>query len=114
MDFKYILNVIAPDGIVVRDMPGAQSEGALRLRAERRGAKLKCVRINIIQGVPYGQVINPTKPDEIGWVRIAEADNNYRYVDVIDLGVANGATETGDIATALNRIAAAIEKLGDK
>lgn len=111
---KYILIVTTPNGLIIRDMPGAESEGARKLRAERRGNKLMCARIVPVNGVPYGQIINPSNPTEIGWARIAEADGNTKYADVVDLGVSGGESAAGDVAAAINRLAAAVEKLAEK
>ena len=104
---RYLLIVTAPLGLIVRDMPGAESEGARKVRSERRGNKIMCARIVSIHGVPYGQVINSSNPTANEWVRIAEADLNTRYVEVVELG---DATSGGSaVADAINRLAAAVE-----
>ena len=110
---RYMLIVTAQLGLVIRDMPGAESEGAKKLRAERRGNKLMCSRIVTIAGVPYAQIINASNPNEMGWARIAEADGNTKYADVIEIGGPVVAVTSGDdgIAAAINRLAAADEKL---
>jgi hypothetical protein len=107
---QYMLIVTAPIGLIVRDMPGADSEGAKRLRTERRGKNLMCSRIITIRGVPYAQIINPSNPNASEWVRIAESDGNTKYVEVIELG-APVSNSGGDVAVAINRLAAAVEKL---
>lgn len=107
---KYLLIVTAPLGVIIRDMPGAESEGAKKLRTERRGNKIMCARIIEINGVPYGEVINPSKPNANEWVRVAEADNNTKYVEVIDLSTSGNSADSSLVA-AIKELTAVLEKI---
>jgi hypothetical protein len=81
---KLLLIVTAPDGLVVRDTPRSQTQGALRRRVEPVGAQLLAYSKHNIGGVPYARLVprNPAQPE---WVRVQEADGLTRYADVIDL-----------------------------
>jgi len=106
---KYILTVTAPSGLTVRDFPGSESEGAKKLRTVQRGAKLSCAEIITPNNVPYGRILNPSNPAEMGWVRIAEADNNTVYATIYEIPYApEPPSGDSEIAAALREIAAAI------
>jgi len=47
------------------------------------------------------------------WVRVAEADHSIEYVDVIPLNTPADSGSTA-IADAINRLAAAVERLSSK
>ncbi len=111
MEPKYMLVVKQPRGLKVRDRPAPQSMGAVEMRAEPVGKALMCYDKINIQGVDYGRLVpqNPLRPE---WVRIAEADHSIEYVEVIELETPQ---ESGrDIANAINRLAAAVERLAAK
>jgi len=101
MDEKYLLVVKVPKGLVIRDLPRPQSQGARALRTVPVGTLLYAKLIVKIEGVPYA-LINTTR-ERPEWVRVAEADGSIQYVEVIDL-----FSETD---TAIDRLSAAIESL---
>lgn len=102
---KYLLIVKVPRGIVVRDRPAPESQGAVRLRAEPVGKALQAYTIINVDGVNYAGLIpqNPSRPE---WVRVAERDGSIEYVDVIPV-----KDEESEMLSTLNRIAAALEGL---
>lgn len=104
---QFLLIVKQPRGLVVRDTPRAESEGAIRLRSEPVGKQLLAYGIHNISGVPYARLVpqNLIKPE---WVRVKEADGSIEYVDVIPL--TDGSTTVAMVA-ALDHMAEAIEKL---
>jgi hypothetical protein len=93
------LIVTAPKGLNVRCAPTAVSKV---VRSIRVGEAVDCYMLTNIDTVPYGKV----SPDKSEWVRIAEADGNTKYCEVIKLND-NGAD---DIVYVLNRIADILEK----
>lgn len=103
---KFVLIVIAENGIVVRDTPRSQTEGGIRMRAEAVGKQLLAFSIHNIGGVPYARLVpqNPQKPE---WVRVAEADGVTRYVDVAPM------TADGEAAAATEKLADAINHLAE-
>lgn len=92
------LIVKVPRGLQVRNAPTAVSKV---LRSVRVGEALDCYNIMEVNTVPYGKV----SPDKSEWVRIAEADGNVEYVDVIRFD-----TGTDGLIAVLERIARALEK----
>jgi len=108
MEAKYQLIVKVPKGIIVRDRPAPDSQGANKMRAEPVGKSLVAYTIINIGGVNYAGLIpqNPLRPE---WVRVAEADHSIEYVEVIPLSGSND-----EIAYALNRIADALIELSAK
>jgi hypothetical protein len=103
---KYQLIVKVPKGVIVRDRPAPDSQGANKMRAEPVGKSLMAYTIINIGGVDYAGLIpqNPLRPE---WVRVAEADHSIEYVEVIPL-VSN---ESNAIADAIFRLAFAVEQL---
>lgn len=106
MEQKYQLIVKVACGIVVRDRPAPESQGANKMRSEPVGKSLVAHTIINIGGVSYAGLVpqNPLRPE---WVRVAEADHSIEYVEVIEL------EKRGDVAMveAVNRQADAIENL---
>lgn len=92
------LIVKVPRGLQVRCAPTAVSKV---LRSVQVGTALDCYHIAYVDTVPYGKV----SPDKSEWVRIAEADGNVEYVDVIRF-----AEQPGSLISVLTRIAEALEK----
>jgi hypothetical protein len=92
------LIVKVPRGLQVRNAPTAVSKV---LRSVRVGESLDCYHIAYVDTVPYGKV----SPDKSEWVRIAEADGNVEYVDVVRFD-----DETDSLIAVLERIAKALEK----
>ena len=84
MQPKFLLIVIAPRGVIIRDTPRPQSEGGIQLRTVAVGKSLDCYDIHNIGGVPYGRLV-PQKPGTTEWLRIKEADGTQPLVDVIEL-----------------------------
>lgn len=109
MEPRFKLIVKAPAGLIVRDRPAPESRGAAKMRTEPVGKSLMAYTIVNIEGVDYAGLIpqNPMRPE---WVRVAEADHSIEYVEVIPLSSSDDGGN-GDIASALNRIADAIESL---
>ena len=103
---KYQLIVKVPKGVVVRDRPAPDSQGAAKMRAEPIGKSLMAYTIINIGGVDYAGLIpqNPLRPE---WVRVAEADHSIEYVEVIPLA----SSESNLIANAIFRLALAVEGL---
>lgn len=66
------------------------------------GTEMQCTAIITVNRVPYARVINPS-----GYMRLNESDGRTPHLEVIE------RTDTG-IADAINRLAAAVERLGDK
>ena len=99
---KYKLIVLVKNGVNINDRPGPDSQGALKMRSEKRGNVLYADAILNIDGVPYASLIpqNPLKPE---YLRVAERDHSIEYVEVIPL-----QASAEKIADALNRIADAI------
>lgn len=106
MEPKFQLIVKVASGVIVRDRPAPQSQGAVKMRAEPVGKSLMAYTIINIGGVDYAGLIpqNPLRPE---WVRVAEADHSIEYVEVIPL--MDMSSGSGAIAAALNRIADALE-----
>jgi hypothetical protein len=98
----YKLIVKVKNGVNINDRPGPDSQGALKMRSEKRGNVLYADAILNIDGVPYASLIpeNPLKPE---YLRVAERDHSIEYVEVIPL-----QTSADKIADALNRIADAL------
>ena len=92
-------------GVIVRDRPAPESQGAIRRRAEPVGTALNVDLTVNIDGVNYARLIpqNPLKPE---WVRVAERDNSIVYLDLYPVE----ATSDGQ-AGAINRLADAIFEL---
>lgn len=112
MTAKYLLIVKVRAGIVVRDRPAPDSQGAAKMRTEPVGKALDADLIINIDGVPYARLI-PQNPLRHEWVRVAERDRSIEYVEVIENGdVTTG--QGGDVAAAINRLAAAVEQLAAK
>ena len=103
---KFLLVVIVPKGLIIRDLPRPQSEGARERRTVPVGTELDAYSIHNISGVPYARLVpqNPQKPE---WVRVREADGSIEYVDVIDLQ----DEETGGLAQAIRLLAQALISL---
>lgn len=103
---KYLLIVKVPRGIVVRDRPAPESQGAVKMRAEGVGKALYAYTIVNVDGVNYAGLIpqNPSRPE---WVRVAERDGSIEYVEIIPLE----DNIESEIITVLNRIANALEGL---
>ena len=103
---KFLLIVIQPRGLIIRDLPRPQSEGALQRRTVPVGTELDAYSIHNISGVPYARLVpqNPQKPE---WVRVREADGSVEYVDVIDLQ----DEEEGGLARAITLLAQALISL---
>jgi hypothetical protein len=108
MDPKYQLIVKVKDGVIVRDRPAPQAQGANKMRAEPVGKSLMAYTIINIGGVNYAGLIpqNPLRPE---WVRVAEADHSIEYVEVIPLA---GDASTS-LSTAIDRHADAVENLAE-
>jgi hypothetical protein len=94
------LIVTAPKGLNVRCAPSAVSKV---VRSIRVGEAVDCYMLTNIDTVPYGKV----SPDKSEWVRIAEADGNTKYCEVIKLVTDDCEHE---IVEVLIRIAKALEK----
>jgi hypothetical protein len=107
MEPKYQL--IVRVGLIVRDAPLSQAGGGRELRRVKAGATLMCADIHNIGGVDYARLVS-TNPAVTEWVRVAEADRNVVYVDVIPLG---NSASTAVSAEAVIRLADAIEKMAD-
>jgi hypothetical protein len=109
MESKYQLIVKVSRGLVVRDRPAPDSQGARKMRAEPIGKILIAYTIINVDGVEYAGLIpqNPLKPE---WVRVAEADHSIEYVEVIPLGEsANQQISEG----AVMRLADAVENMAE-
>jgi hypothetical protein len=104
---KFMLIVKVPRGLVVRDRPAPEAQGALKMRSEPVGRALMAYGIHNIMGVNYARLV-PQNPLRAEWVRVAEADHSIEYVDVVEIPGADGS---GSIAQAINRLAVAVEKL---
>lgn len=101
---KYLLIVKPANGLIVRDLPRPESQGAIRLRAEPKGRQLYAYDIHNFDGVPYARLV-PRDPNRPEWARVKEADGLTVYADV----VAMDAEETnGDLAAAIHDLADAI------
>lgn len=103
---KYLLIVIVPSGLIVRNTPRPESLGGVKLRVESVGAQLYAQSIHNIGGVDYALLV-PRNPNQPEWVRVAEAGGVPKYVDIIPLE----QTENDTVSQALNNIAQAISKL---
>ena len=112
MEAKYLLIVKVPRGLVIRDTPRPQSAGGNNMRSVAVGTSLMAYDIHNIFGVDYARLVpqNPLRPE---WVRVAEADHSIEYVDVIPLNTPADSGSTA-IADAINRLAAAVERLSSK
>lgn len=104
MEAKYLLIVKVVKGLVVRDTPRPESQGGKSLRSVAVGGQLYAYGIHYIDQVPYARLV-PLNPQQPEWVRVAEADGNTKYVDVIDLITKDGSS---DVAAAITHLADAI------
>ena len=109
MEAKYQLIVKVPRGLIVRDRPAPDSQGANKMRSEPIGKSLIAYTMINVGGVNYAGLIpqNPLKPE---WVRVAEADHSIEYVDVIALG---NSTSTALSAETVVRLADAVENMAE-
>jgi hypothetical protein len=103
---KYLLIVIVPNGLIVRNTPRPESQGGVKLRTEAVGAQLYAQSIHNIGGVEYALLV-PRNPNQPEWIRVAEAGGTPKYVDIISLE--QEGTDT--VSQALNNIAQAIREL---
>jgi hypothetical protein len=112
MDFqpKLLLIVKAVKGLVVRDTPRPESRGGKALRSVPVGAQLYAYEIHYFESVAYARLvpINPQRPE---WVRVAEADGETEYVDVIELETQDS---TASLANAITLLATAVRELAKK
>jgi hypothetical protein len=110
MEPKLLLIVKPASGLNVWDLPRPQSQGALKRRAEPKGAQLYAYDIHTFEGVPYARLVprDATRPE---WVRVAEADHSVEYVDVIELTNQDSSASLADaiilLATAIRDLARA-------
>jgi hypothetical protein len=113
MDYqpKLLLIVKTVKGLVVRDTPRPESHGGKALRSVAVGAQLYAYEIHYFDSVPYARLVpfNPSRPE---WVRVAEADGETEYVDVIELEPQKDSTST--LADAITQLASAIRELAKK
>ena len=110
---KYIVVVNVKDGVIVRDRPAPESRGAARIRTEPIGKVLFGWKILNVEGVDYVGLV-PQNPLKTEWVRRAERDNSIVYVDVQPLDETTNGGESSEIASAINRVAFALDKIADK
>ena len=112
MEPKYLLIVKAVRGLVVRDTPRSESQGGKAIRSMAVGSQLYAYDIHHFNDVPYARLVplNPQRPE---WIRVAEADNNTVYVDVIDLDPQD-KDNTSVLADAVTLLATAIRELAKK
>jgi len=108
---KYLLIVKVSKGLIIRDTPRPQSEGAIPLRAVAVGKALYAYQIINVAGVDYARLVpqNPIKPE---WVRVAEPDGSVEYVDVIELKTQDSASSA--LADAITLLATAVHELARK
>lgn len=101
---KYLLIVKPASGLIVRDLPRPESQGAIRLRAEPKGRQLYAYDIHNFEGVPYARLVprDPTRPE---WARVKEADGLTVYADVIPI---DAEESNGDLVDAIRYLADAI------
>ena|SRR5688500_3145291 len=100
MQPSLLLVVTVRDGLLVRDTPRPESRGSKVLRKVSVGGQLYAYRIHHFENVAYARIvpINPQRPE---WVRVAEADGEKTYVDVIELDVKDSTTAIADAITLL-------------
>lgn len=101
MQPRLLLIVTVPDGLFVRDTPRPQSRGSKVLRKVSVGGQLYAYEIHyFVESVAYARIvpINPQRPE---WVRVAEADGEKTYVDVIELDVKDSSKVLADAITLL-------------
>jgi len=110
MEPKYLLIVKVARGLVVRDTPRPEGQGGRHLRSVAVGGNLYAYGIHFIDQVPYARLV-PLNPQQPEWVRVAEADGNTKYVDVIDLQTNDS---TSALADAVTLLATAIRELASK
>lgn len=103
---KYLLIVIAPSGLIVRNTPRPESQGGVKMRIEPVGAQLYAQSLHNIGGVVYALLV-PHNPNFPEWVRTAESGGIPHYVDIVALE----QTEDNTMSQALNNIAQAIREL---
>lgn len=107
---KFLLIVKVAKGLVIRDTPRPQSQGAIAMRTVSVGKALYAYQIINIDGVPYARLVpqNPLKPE---WVRVSEADHSIEYVDVIEMD----ATDSNSALTAaITSLTVAVNALARK
>jgi len=100
MEPKFLLIVKVVKGLVVRDTPRPESQGGKALRNVVVGGQLYAYGIHYINQVPYARLV-PLNPQQPEWVRVAEADGNTKYVDVIDLQTKDSTSVLADAVTLL-------------
>ena len=110
MEPKFLLIVKVVKGLVVRDTPRPESQGGKALRNVVVGGQLYAYGIHYINQVPYARLV-PLNPQQPEWVRVAEADGNTKYVDVIDLQTKDS---TSILADAVTLLATAIRDAANK
>jgi len=100
MEPKYLLIVKVVRGLAVRDTPRPESQGAKLIRNMPVGSQLYAYDIHHFENVPYARLVplNAQRPE---WVRVAEADNNTVYVDVIELETKDSMSALADAITLL-------------
>ena len=100
MDPKFLLIVKVTRGLVVRDTPRSESQGGKAIRNMAVGSQLYAYDIHHFDNVPYARLVplNAQRPE---WVRVAEADNNTVYVDVIELETRDSMSALADAITLL-------------
>jgi len=101
---QYLLTVIVPRGINAREFPRPESQGSKIVRAYPVGAQLYAYVIHRFEGVPYALLV-PKDPTRNEWVRVSEADDSGKNVEIFELSPAD--------TTAIDSIAAAISHLAD-
>ena len=100
MEPKFLLIVKVVRGLAVRDTPRSESQGAKLIRNMAVGSQLYAYDIHHFNDVPYARLVplNAQRPE---WVRVAEADGNTVYVDVIELETKDSTSALADAITLL-------------
>jgi hypothetical protein len=98
---RYLLIVKVPRGLKIMDTPRPEGAGGVVRRLEMVGRALHAYGIHNIDGVDYARLV-PLNPLKSEWLRVAEADDSLRYVDVIKL---EESDETRELTEALRELA---------
>ncbi len=104
MEIKFLLTVTTTSGLIVRDTPRSAGQGAKEVRRLPVGSQVYAYNIFAFGKVPYALIV-PAVPGRPEWVRVAEADNLTKYVDVFEM---DPQQETGSVASAIIKAGEAI------
>ena len=110
---KYLLIVKTPAGLSVLDTPRPLGQGAVRRRAEAKGATLYAYDILTFEGGVRYALLVPREPGKPEWVRVAEAGSIIpEYVEIKELSAQESSSLSLDrLANAIDRLAIAIAGL---